>query len=105
VSEVISSKLVKARKDHFCGYCDARAIKAGDEYLREVLVGDGRVYTWVSCAACQAVFAQVWDWAGAPWDEGIGRDTYIEWARETVRCGDGWVGHAQAFLDRTSRRG
>ena len=81
---VLSSKTVTARKAHACMECGAVAIRPGDEYLREACLHDGAVYTWVVCTDCRALTDVVWDWAGEPYDEGIGMDTYTEWAHEHV---------------------
>lgn len=80
--KVLSSKTVTARKVHRCMECGAAAIRPGDEYLRQACLHDGRVYAWVVCVDCRALTDAVWEWAGEPWDEGIGIDTYTEWAHE-----------------------
>lgn len=78
---VLKSKHPVARKPHACDNCGQRCIQPGDKYRRTSCVSDGRVYDWVSCAGCDAIFLDVWTWAGDP-DEGIGPDSFQEWARE-----------------------
>ena len=78
---LITEKTVTARKTHCCLCCGVVAIQPGDTYQRTVLAYDGRVYTWVSCAGCDSITDDVWDWCGRP-DEGVGIDSYHEWAVE-----------------------
>lgn len=79
--ELLKSKRVKARKSHQCETCNATAIEPGQEYQRGTYAYDGHVYDWVQCVACSAIGGLVYEWAGDP-EEGVGRDDYIEWARE-----------------------
>lgn len=81
MSIVIKSATVKARKTHRCMNCGCVAIQPGQTYERQTCVYDGRIYDWVSCAACNAIFGLVWDYWGEP-DEGIGEDSYVDWADE-----------------------
>lgn len=80
--EFVSSSKVTARKPHRCQCCGVVAIQPGQKYDRSVFVYDGRIYTWVSCADCDAINGEVFDWCGQPWDEGIGADQFAEWATE-----------------------
>lgn len=77
--KLISEKWVKARIPHRCLYCGVVAIKAGQQYRREVYVYDGRIYTWVSCKDCAAISSDVYEWYGCP-DEGVSADEFDEWA-------------------------
>ena len=79
--DLLKSKTVTARKPHGCQTCNATAIQPGEQYRRDTYIYDGRVYDWVQCAACSTLASMVFEWSGDP-DEGIGRDEYIEWARE-----------------------
>lgn len=81
---LLKSKTVKARKPHGCRTCNATAIQPGEEYQRDTYIYDGRVYDWVQCAACSTLGGLVYEWAGYP-EDGIGRDEYVEWAREVCR--------------------
>lgn len=67
-----------ARKPHSCDWCYGR-IQPGERYHRSTNVYDDRVYDWVSCNACEGLAARVWDWSYRP-DEGIGEDSFSEWA-------------------------
>ena len=82
MSLVLKSKRVVARKPHRCSCCGAVCVQPGDTYQRDSILNDGRVYDWVMCLDCSAAFSVVWDWAGSPHDEGIGPDTFAEWADE-----------------------
>lgn len=96
MSTVLSSKRVTARKPHRCSCCSVECIQPGQVYQRDSVLNDGRVYDWVTCSPCAAIFDTVWDWAGSPYDEGIGPDHYAEWA-------DDLKGHdprADAYLAR-----
>lgn len=70
-----------ARKPHLCSCCHAMAVHPGERYERSTYLFDGRVYDWVSCTPCKALAPFVFEWA-VDSDEGIGRDTYFEWATE-----------------------
>lgn len=97
--ELISSKTVRARKAHQCRCCGGVAIQPGDTYDRAVFVYDGLIYTWVTCRACSEITDEVFTWAGSPYDEGIGADTYCEWARD-MEGDEKWGGAARAYLIR-----
>ena len=93
---VLSTKTVTARKPHRCSTCGVECIQPGDTYTRQATLNDGRVYDWVTCDPCQTTFDDVWEWAGSPYDEGIGPDTYAEWAHEWAHYDD----RAVAYLAR-----
>jgi hypothetical protein len=102
--QLLSRKTVTARVPHPCETCGTTAIAAGERYVREALVYDGRAYTWVQCLPCSGLSSAVWEWAGHP-DEGIGMDDYHEWATESLNdpeMGD----RAAAYLlrDEANRR-
>lgn len=92
---VLSTKQVRARKTHHCSTCGQPCIRPGDTYTRQACALDGSVYAWVTCAACNDLFLDVWEWAGEP-DEGIGMDSYVEWARDMRHVDP----RAVDFLDR-----
>lgn len=79
--QVLSSRTVRARVPHRCSTCQVVCIQPGDQYQRDGILNDGRVYTWVMCSECAAIFVTVWEWAGET-DDGVGPDTYLEWAQE-----------------------
>lgn len=95
---LLSSKTVTARKPHRCSCCGAVAILPGQTYKREALAYDGHAYTWVSCADCQRLTMEVWDWSGCP-DEGINSDDYLTWAEDHRLDPDRGL-DARAFLTR-----
>lgn len=78
---LISESVVTARKPHRCLCCGVVAIQPGQRYHREVYVYDGSACTWISCADCDAIAGDVYDWYGAP-DEGVSADECDEWAHE-----------------------
>lgn len=95
---LLSRKVVTARKAHRCSTCAAEAIQPGQTYRREAYVWDGRAYTWVNCQPCAEISSAVFDWAYWP-DEGIGTDTFDEWASEYAH--DSKYGEAaRAYLER-----
>lgn len=81
MTDLISSKVVTARKSHHCANCNTIAIQRGEKYVRDVYVYDGRVYTWISCHDCNEIAGKVYDWCYSP-DEGVGADEFQEWAEE-----------------------
>lgn len=81
MTTLIKSATVKARKAHCCMNCGAVAILPGQTYERNTCVYDGRIYDWVSCDDCNAIAGLVYDYWGEP-DEGIGEDSYVDWACE-----------------------
>ena len=86
----------RARKAHRCANCSAR-IHPGETYSRQTNVYDGRIYDWVSCDPCEAIFQTIWDWAGRP-DEGICSDTFFDWALDHR----GESADARAYLSRVN---
>lgn len=97
---LVRTKTVTARKAHTCACCGVVAIHPGQTYVRETYTHDGRIYDWVSCAPCQEIAGDVYEWAGAP-DDGVGNDQYVEWAEEMVVHGSDEVkARALAFLAR-----
>lgn len=100
--EVLRTTSPVARVEHKCQTCDG-AIAPGEKYERQVCAYDGRIYDWVTCPACIALFPTVWEWVdGASWDEGIGQEDYDEWARafEDDQSRNGYL--ARAYLARRS---
>jgi len=51
MSETISSKKVKARKEHKCEWC-CGTISVGEIYERQSIIDDGSVYTWKNHLSC-----------------------------------------------------
>ena len=90
-----------ARKAHLCSCCHAVAVRPGERYDRSTYLADGTVYDWVICPPCKALAPLVWHWATVP-AEGIGRDTYFEWATEMANdvvhgeAARAWLFRAQA---------
>lgn len=79
MTNLIRTSTPVARKVHRCRCCGAPAVQPGDKYKRDTLVYDGRIYDWVSCVECSALFATVWDWSDGG-EDGIGPEQYAEWA-------------------------
>jgi len=84
MAETLSTAKIKAaRKPHRCSCCTCVAVQIGEPYTRTSLLHDDRVYTWVTCAECDAIFDLVDDWAGGIYNEdGVGPDEYVGWARD-----------------------
>lgn len=61
--EVLRTMRPTARVEHKCQTCSG-IIKPGERYERQVCAYDGRVYDWVTCPECIALFSLVWDWVG-----------------------------------------
>ena len=86
-----------ARKPQRCDWCYG-PIQPGERYHRSTNIYDDRLYDWIACRACEALCVTVWEWAYRP-DEGIGEDTYAEWAQD--HCDDPEFGEqARAYLAR-----
>lgn len=83
-----------ARKAHPCSYCRQPAVQPGGTYVRDTYVLDGRIYDWITCTDCEALWRKVWDWMGGS-DEGITAEDCIEWSLESPGDSD-----AVAFLAR-----
>lgn len=82
MSITLRSARPTARKTHRCDMC-AGWIKPGETYDRQTNIYDGRVYDWLTCQPCWPVYGAVDTWlGGAYYDEGIGMDDAVEWARE-----------------------
>ncbi|ANA86438.1 hypothetical protein BH762_gp081 [Gordonia phage OneUp] len=58
----ISNTMVKARKEHRCGFC-SRTIRKGEHYRRqfnkESSFGGSGVWTWKNCAHCDVAAALI----------------------------------------------
>lgn len=93
--EVLRTTTPTARKPHRCQQCGT-TIQPGRKYDRATCVGDDGIYEWVTCLDCASGLAAVWDWAGHPYDEGVGPDTYLEWAEQNCDMD----GDAASFLAR-----
>ena len=78
---VLSDKTVRARKPHKCSTCGAVAVEPGQEYRRETLIYDGRIYDWVMCGPCDELFMEVYDYAYCS-DEGVSSHEFLNWAEE-----------------------
>lgn len=79
--DLLREKTVTARKAHECMTCTATAIRPGETYVRTTYVYDGHLYDWVQCTECDQISGLVYNWSSDP-DEGVGRDDFMEWARE-----------------------
>lgn len=77
--ELISEKVVKARKDHGCMLCSNVAVHTGEEYTRQVLKYDDHLYVWLTCVPCETVLRKAHD-EDYGWDHGVGEDEAQEWA-------------------------
>lgn len=75
-----------ARKTHRCSLCIG-PIKPGEQYARDTLIYDDRIYDWLTCLGCTAdrVISYVADWS---WGESIDPEIAHEWAAEQVIHGD-----------------
>lgn len=49
--ETIRRVRPKARKTHICDWCALR-IRKGEQYIKDTVVFDDRIYTWVSHFEC-----------------------------------------------------
>lgn len=87
-----------ARKAHRCDCCTGR-IEPGERYSRSTNIYDGRVYDFRSCAACESLVSEVWNWAGKP-DEGVNCEDFIEWAQDQDESDGEHAAVARALLAR-----
>lgn len=78
---LLRSTKPRARKPHRCSDCYA-TIPVGMTYRRDTFVYDGHAYDWLVCPDCAPIESVVWRWADPFGDEGIGPETYEDWARE-----------------------
>jgi hypothetical protein len=102
--ELLRERTVTARKSHSCRTCGAKAIQAGETYVRATYVYDSRVYDWVQCVECARLQHAVYDWAGRP-EDGIGAGDYQEFAEEQLSTpGSEHLEASRAYL-RRARRG
>lgn len=56
--ETISTKKVKARKNHICNMCGS-TIYIGEKYDLEAIKNDGAIYTWKQCDHCKGVLSRM----------------------------------------------
>lgn len=83
-----------ARKVHRCDWCYGN-IQPGEKYRRTTNIYDDQLYDWVSCSQCDALAGDVWEWAYRP-EEGIGEDSFSEWAHDHSEQDD----RARGYLTR-----
>lgn len=96
--DLLRSKTVTARKVHLCTTCGQPAVQPGQEYQRTTYLYDCHFHSCVTCSDCSAIDGVVYEWCGMP-DEGIGMDSFAEWAHEH-RDDETWGEEARAFLGR-----
>lgn len=59
--ETLSSKIVKARKEHTCDFCEKKIVK-GEEYRRSTHVHEDTIYTWHSCDRCKEYVSMAFEY-------------------------------------------
>ena len=69
MTRVLEETRPKASKHHTCSNCDGR-IGCGDEYLNQVNVSDGTLYTYKSHILCHAL------WLDAYWEYNLEDDDW-----------------------------
>ena len=76
--EILKDKIVKAKKEHICCFCNEKIIK-GDKYHIQTNVYDGSIYTWKSHLRCDAIasYLKMYDEC----DEGLTQDEFWEYIR------------------------
>lgn len=99
----ISNKLVKARKDHLCETCETVAVKAGEEYLRVVLLNEdaNELYNWVQCEGCLSANKYVRE---HNYENVVSFDDFSEWALECSQLKDDEGDAARAWEVRIASR-
>jgi len=55
--EIISDRMVRARKEHRCAFCK-HPIRAGQEYTSRVIADEGTVHNQRSHARCEAALKE-----------------------------------------------
>ena len=79
--EVVSSKKVKANKDHICSACHSK-IKKGEEYERSFVINDGDLYAWKQCKWCEPLIQEMLkEYELAEWSY----DDLHEYVRDTYK--------------------
>jgi hypothetical protein len=83
--QTLSKSTPKARKAHWCDWCN-RVIDPGEVYNRASVLGDDGFYQWVSCAHCMALVILCRDIHDQSWrDEGISEEDILEWEPGDLR--------------------
>ena len=77
--DVISSKIVKARKEHTCGYCN-QSIHPGELYHRQFITNGADHYEWLSHMKCNFLANYLWYYIGPI--EGMTSEEFIEGCRQ-----------------------
>lgn len=98
MTTLLRSRTTTARKVHLCTTCQQPAVQPGEQYERTTYIYDGHFYSALDCTGCRAISGVVYEWCGMP-DEGIGMDSYTEWAHEH-RADETWGEEARAFIRR-----
>lgn len=82
--EVISSKMVKARKQYYCDY-SCKLIKKGDEYQRDVNVYEGRIYAFRTCKEALYIIDKLDMYGKGTDNDGFSNDDYTELLEDYAR--------------------
>ena len=76
---VISRKVVKARKDYHCDFCGCK-IPKGERHDCSINKQNGELYTWRTHLHCQTLCDKIWNYVDP--DEGMTSDEFINAIRE-----------------------
>lgn len=75
MSNVLSSRRLRAKKRHCCDYC-CEGIEVGEFYNRASLMEGGQFYEWKCHERCYVISNELWEYAGP--DDGMDSDLFSE---------------------------
>ncbi len=97
--ENIGTKIVKARKDHICDWCDCR-IPKGHHYMCQTNVGNGEIWTWHGHLFCEEALDKIPGmYDSVIEDEGITTEHFRECLSEWLKENHGTVTDGKIALD------
>lgn len=97
--EMLSCKIVKARKEHLCNMC-ATKIAKGERYEHQTNKCDGRIYEWRTHLHCKKICSEIWDYVDP--DEGMTGDDFRDAVKELMHqfyCPCACTEYIKAFGD------
>lgn len=56
----LEEKRVKARKEHWCDWCDSKILK-GEEYTYSKNITDGNFHSWKECGRCKWIVKEMFN--------------------------------------------
>jgi hypothetical protein len=77
---VLETKVVVARKEHKCSWCDKR-IAVGERYTVSSIASEETIYSWRGCKRCEEFVDKAYKELDS-WGDGVTQEEFLEYMRE-----------------------